>query len=85
LLLVDWAGGGTRAFLGRLCLGIHAISRILTSIDAFCELQTTCESSEPGHWPLQGNITEGLFAALYFLGEEAEALTQPLPDHPAVE
>ncbi len=85
LTLAENAKQRRAARLGGLCLGIHAVSRILANSDAFRELQTTCESTEPGHWPLQGDMTEGLFAALYFLGEEAEALTQPLPDHPAFE
>ena len=30
----------------------------------------------PGHWPLNAPLTEGLFAALYFLSEQAEMLTE---------
>ncbi|WP_266182046.1 hypothetical protein [Dyella humicola] len=85
LTLAENARQTEAARLGGLCLGIHALSRILANSDVFRELQTTCESTAPGFWPLQGDIIEGLFAALYFLGEEAESLTQSLPGHPAFE
>jgi hypothetical protein len=35
---------------------------------------------EPGHWPLNGEVTDGLFTALLVLSERAEALSQSLPD-----
>jgi hypothetical protein len=37
-------------------------------------VQANCATVEPGHWPLDPATTEGLFAALYYLSEQAELL-----------
>jgi hypothetical protein len=39
-------------------------------------VQANCKTVEPGHWPLNGRITDGLFTALLVLGERAEALSR---------
>jgi hypothetical protein len=73
------------ARLAGINTGIQAISRILANSEAFRVVQANCSAVEPGHWPLEADITEGLFAALYFLGEHAMHLTQPSLDDPAFE
>jgi hypothetical protein len=73
------------ARLAGLNTGIQAVSRILANSEAFRVVQANCSPVEPGYWPLEADITEGLFAALYFLGEQAMHLTQPSPDDPAFE
>jgi hypothetical protein len=58
------------------------IARVLTNSKAFHDLHTNSQSDtiEPGCCPLGAPTTEGLFAALYFLSEQAERLSQlPLP------
>lgn len=71
--------------LAALNTGIQAVSRILANSEAFRVVQADCGPVEPGHWPLEADITEGLSAALYFLGEHAMHLTQPSLDDPAFE
>jgi hypothetical protein len=71
--------------LAALNTGIQAVSRILANSEAFRVVQADCGPVEPGHWPLEADITEGLSAALYFLGEHAMHLTQPSLDNPAFE
>jgi hypothetical protein len=73
------------ARLASLNKGIQAVSRILANSEAFRVVQANCYPIELGHWPLEANVTEGLFAALYFLGEHAMHLTQPSSDDPAFE
>ncbi len=68
------------AMLAMHCTGIHALVRLLGNSEAFRDMQANCQSVEPGHWPLNGHITEGLFTALLMLSERAEALSQSLPD-----
>ncbi|MFC4526894.1 hypothetical protein ISN76_09350 [Dyella halodurans] len=55
-----------------LCMGIQAVTRILANSDTFRVIQSKCDQMEPGSWPLDSEITEGMFAALYFLSEQAE-------------
>jgi hypothetical protein len=62
------------------CTGIHALARLLANSEALRDLQANCESVEPGHWPLNGEITHGLFTALVMLSERAESLSHLLPD-----
>ena len=68
------------ATLAMHCTGIHALARLLANSEAFRDVQTNSQSVEPGHWPLNGQITDGLFTALLVLSERAEALSQSLPD-----
>jgi len=69
------------ATLAMHCTGIHALARLLANSEAFRDVQANCQSVEPGHWPLNGQITEGLFTALLVLSERAEGLSQSLPDN----
>ena len=75
---------GTRAraeaTLAMHCTGIHALARLLANSETFRDVQANSQSVEPGHWPLNGHITDGLFTALLVLSERAEALSQSLPD-----
>lgn len=71
------------AEIAGVCLGIHAISRILANSEAFRALLADGGSAEPGYVPLGNDVTEGLFAALYFLGSQAMSLTQPMASDPA--
>jgi hypothetical protein len=68
------------ATLAMHCAGIHALARLLANSEAFRDVQANCQSVEPGHWPLNGQVTDGLFTALLVLSERAEALSQSLPD-----
>jgi hypothetical protein len=68
------------ATLAMHCTGIHALARLLGNSEAFRDVQANCQSVEPGHWPLNGQVTDGLFTALLVLSERAEALSQSLPD-----
>jgi len=69
------------ATLAGITTAIHALARVLANSDAFRDLLTNSESDtvDPGHCPLDAPTTEGLFAALCFLSEQAEALSQ-LPE-----
>ena len=70
------------ATLAGLTTAIRALARVLTNSEAFRDLHTNSQSDsiEPGCCPLDAPTTEGLFAALYFLSEQAERLSQlPLP------
>jgi len=71
------------ATLAGLATAIRALARVLTNSEAFRDLHTNSQSDtiEPGCRPLDAPTTEGLFAALYFLSEQAEALSQ-LPARP---
>ena len=60
------------ARIAGLCMGIQAVTRILVNSDTFRVIQSKCDAMEPGNWPLDSEVTEGLFAALYFLSEQAE-------------
>jgi hypothetical protein len=75
---------GTRAHveavLAMHCTGIHALARLLANSETLRDVQANCESVAPGHWPLNGQITDGLFTALLVLSEQAEMLSQSLPD-----
>jgi hypothetical protein len=71
------------AALAGIITGIHALARVLANSEAFREIHASSESDtiEPGRCPLAPPpTTEGLFAALYFLSEQAEELSQlPVP------
>lgn len=70
------------ATLAGLTTAIHALARVLANSEAFRDLHTNSQSDtiEPDCCPLDTPTTEGLFAALYFLSEQAEGLSQlPLP------
>ncbi|MFC4527405.1 hypothetical protein ISN76_13325 [Dyella halodurans] len=54
------------------CIGLQAVTRILANSDTLRVIQSKCEAMEPGSWPLDREVTEGMFAALYFLSEQAE-------------
>lgn len=73
------------ATLAGLTMGVHALARLLANNEAFRDSQDNSAAVEPGHWPLDAAVTEGLFAALYFLSEQAEALSQPALDDPAID
>jgi hypothetical protein len=68
------------AMLAMHCTGIHALARLLANSEAFRDVQANCQTVEPGHWPLNGHITDGLFTALLVLSERAEELSQSLPE-----
>ena len=75
------------ATLAGLTTAIHALARVLTNSEAFRDLQANSQTDtlDPACRPLDTPTTEGLFAALYFLSEQAEQLSQPLlppPTHP---
>ncbi|MDO1530593.1 hypothetical protein QMK61_17290 [Fulvimonas sp. R45] len=70
------------AALAGIITGIHALARVLANSEAFRDIHSNSESDtiEPGRRPLDATTTEGLFAALYFLSEQAEELSQlPVP------
>jgi len=59
-----------------LCRGMHAVVRILANSDLFRDIQINCADVEPGYWPLDADLTQGLFAALHVMSEQADTLTQ---------
>ena len=67
--------------LAGITTAIHALARVLANSEAFRELHANCESDtlDPGHCPLDAITTEGLFAALCYLSQQAEAFGQ-LPE-----
>lgn len=70
------------ATLAGLTIAIHALARVLANSEAFRDLHANSQSDtiDPGCSPLDAPTTEGLFAALNFLSEQAEELSQlPLP------
>ena len=74
------------ATLAGITTGIRALARVLANSEAFRDLHASSQSDTvaPGHCPLDATTTEGLFAALYFLSEQAEELSQlpvPTPSH----
>jgi len=73
------------ATLAGMLSGIRALARVLTNSEAFRDIHFNSESDtvDPGWCPLDAPTTEGLFAALYFLSEEADALCQPRVPRPA--
>ncbi|MBD8898323.1 hypothetical protein [Rhodanobacter sp. DHG33] len=75
------------ATLAGLAIAIHALARVLTNSEAFRDQHANSQSDtlNPGCNPLDAPTTEGLFAALYFLSEQTEQLSQPplpAPPHP---
>lgn len=70
------------AALTGIITGIRALARVLANSEAFRDIHSNSESDtiEPSRSPLDATTTEGLFAALYFLSEQAEELSQlPVP------
>lgn len=59
--------------------GQRTAHRVLTNSEAFRDVHANSQSDtiDPGCSPLDAPTTEGLFAALYFLSEQAERLSQP--------
>jgi len=72
------------ATLAGIITGIHALARVLANSEAFREIHSSSESDtiEPGRSPLDPATTEGLFAALYFLSEQAEEFSQMMTPRP---
>jgi len=83
LCLAEDARQQGAAKIAGLCMGIHALTRILANSEAFRDMQTNCTPVEPGYLPLAADLTQGLFAALYFLGEQVALLTGPDDGDPA--
>lgn len=54
-----------------LTTGVHTLARILTNNEAFRVLQESCSPNDPTQTPYGTEVTEGLFAALYMLSEQA--------------
>jgi hypothetical protein len=65
------------ATLAGLTTAIHALARILANNEALRELHANSEPDDLECVPLDAAVTEGLFAALYFLSEQAQLLSQP--------
>jgi hypothetical protein len=68
------------ATLAGMTMGLSSLARILANSEAYREAQKHNQSVEPGYWPLDAQVTEGLFAALYFLSEQAEVLSHSALD-----
>lgn len=64
------------ATLAGITVAIHALARVLANHESFRDVQANCQSVEAGCLPLDAPTAEGLFAALYFLSEQAEGLAQ---------
>jgi hypothetical protein len=64
------------ASLVGITMAISSLVRLLANSEAFRDLHTHSDDIEPGCTPLDARTTEGLFAALYFLSEQAEQLSQ---------
>jgi hypothetical protein len=75
-------GDHDAATLAGVTLAIHALARVLANSEAFREIHATSEGFDERCTPLDAPVTEGLFAALYFLSEQAEQLAQPLEPSP---
>ena len=65
------------ATLAGLTTAIHALARVLANNEALRELHANSEPDDLEGVPLDAAVTEGLFAALYFLSEQAQLLSQP--------
>ena len=70
------------ANLAVICSGMRALTSILANSESFRAMQSACDTVEATHVPLDARTTDGLFAALYFLSEQADTLSQPLLDDP---
>lgn len=70
------------ATLAGITTAIHALTRVLANNEALRDIQTNSEPDDaPDGIPLDAVVTEGLFAALYFLSEQAQLLSQ-MPEPP---
>jgi hypothetical protein len=67
-----------QAQISGIAIAIHTVTCLLANSDAFRDTQTQGMPTEPGHWPLSATHTEGLFAAIYFLSQYAESLSNKL-------
>jgi hypothetical protein len=65
------------ATLAGVTTAVHTLARVLANNQAFRDIQASSEGFDPRGIPLDARTTEGLFAALYFLSEQAEELSQP--------
>jgi hypothetical protein len=65
------------ATLAGITTAIHALARVLANNEALRELHANSEPDDLDGVPLDASVTEGLFAALYFLSEQAQRLSQP--------
>jgi hypothetical protein len=83
--VIDDASESAAATLAGMTMGLSALARILANNEAYREAQKSDQDVEPGYWPLEAQVTEGLFAALYFLSEQAEILGQSSLDACAME
>jgi hypothetical protein len=64
------------ATLAGITTAIHALACVLANNEALRDIQANCEPDDLDGVPLNAPITEGLFAALYFLSEQAQLLSQ---------
>ena len=72
------------ATLAGITTAIHALARVLGNNEALRDIQANSEPDDSGDlegYPLDAAVTEGLFAALYFLSEQAQRLSQ-MPEPP---
>jgi len=65
------------ATLAGLTTAVHTVARLLANSEAFRDIHANSEGFDARCSPLDVRTTEGLFAALYFLSEQAEQLSQP--------
>ena len=75
-------GNHDAATLAGLTTALHALARVLANSEAFRDIHANSEGFDPCCSPLDARTAEGLFAALYFLTEQAELLSQPADSTP---
>jgi hypothetical protein len=67
---------GTKHHLPATCAtltkGVRALAQILGNSEAFRALQEGCDGFDPSQAPFDVNLTDGLFAALFALSDQAE-------------
>ena len=71
------------AALTGMLMGVHALARVLANSEAFRGQAESDQDPPAEQRPLDAAITEGLFAALYFLSEHAQESAEELLDHGA--
>ena len=69
------------ATLAGITTAIHALARVLGNNEVLRDIQANSEPGDSDGYPLDSPVTEGLFAALYFLSEQAQRLSQ-VPESP---
>lgn len=72
----------TLAALTGMLMGVHALARVLANSDAFRGQLESSQEPPLKQLPLDVSITEGLFAALYFLSEHAQETAEELLGQP---